>query len=183
MSDLQSVVERFEIEALRGEFTDAIMMRDYDRFASLFTLDGAWRIPYVDVELVGREEIRAGIEQMQGLWEFFVQISHPGTITLEGDAAVGRAYVSEIGQKRDGTSELNYSLYHDRYKRTPDGWKFARARLRGEIRRHLSPDRLRAARRGPRPLIRMRSQWPGPLRSLKQALRGSIGPRSRSCHR
>jgi hypothetical protein len=28
---------RVEIEALRGEFTDAVMMSDYDRVASLFT--------------------------------------------------------------------------------------------------------------------------------------------------
>jgi hypothetical protein len=25
---------------------------------------------------------------------------------------------------RDGSSHLNYSVYHDRYRRTPDGWKF-----------------------------------------------------------
>jgi hypothetical protein len=24
-----------------------------------------------------------------------------------------------------GGSHLNYSAYHDRYQRTPDGWKFA----------------------------------------------------------
>ena len=33
MSDLQAIADRFEIEALRGEFTDAVMMRDYDRLA------------------------------------------------------------------------------------------------------------------------------------------------------
>ena len=125
MSDLQAIADRFEIEALRGEFTDALMMRDYDRFASLFTQDGAWRIPYINVELVGREAIRAGIERMQGLWDYFVQTVHPGTIQLEGDTAVGRAYISEFGRMRDGRSELNYSVYHDRYQRTPDGWKFA----------------------------------------------------------
>lgn len=43
MSDVKAIADRFEIEALRGEFTDAGMMRDYDRFASLFTRDGAWR--------------------------------------------------------------------------------------------------------------------------------------------
>ena len=37
MSDLQAIADRFEI--------DALMMGDYDRFASLFTQDGAWRIP------------------------------------------------------------------------------------------------------------------------------------------
>ena len=25
----------------------------------------------------------------------------------------------------DGGSHLNYAVYHDRYERTPDGWKFA----------------------------------------------------------
>ena len=63
MSDFQAIADRVEIEALWGEFTDAEMMDDYDRFASLFTPDGG--------------------------------------------------------------SHLNYSVYHDRYQRTPDGWKFA----------------------------------------------------------
>jgi hypothetical protein len=45
MSDLQAIADRFQIEVLRGEFTDASMMRDWDRCASLFTHDGAWRIP------------------------------------------------------------------------------------------------------------------------------------------
>jgi ketosteroid isomerase-like protein len=124
MSDIQAVVDRFEIEALRGEFTDAGMMRDYDRLASLFIEDGVWRIPDVNVEFASRAEIRAGIERLQGLWEFFVQTTHPGAIELRGDTAVGRAYISEFGRMRDGTSHLNYAIYHDRYQRTADGWKF-----------------------------------------------------------
>ena len=124
MSDLEAIADRFEIEALRGEFTDAAMMRDYDRFASLFTEDGAWRIPYVSVEFVSREEIRAGIERLQGHWDYFVQTTHPGTIEVAGDTAVGRAYVAEFGRFRDGRSQLHYSVYHDRYQRTPDGWRF-----------------------------------------------------------
>jgi hypothetical protein len=61
---------------------------------------------------------------MQGLWEYFVQTAHPGTIQLEGDTALGRAYISELMHGRDGSSHLNYSVYHDRYRRTPDGWRF-----------------------------------------------------------
>jgi ketosteroid isomerase-like protein len=124
MSDFQALADRVEIEALRGEFTDASMMLDYDRFASLFTEDGAWRMPHINEELIGREEIRAGIERLRGLWDYFVQTVHPGTIQLAGDTAVGRSYVSEFGHLRDGTSVLNYSVYHDRYQRTRDGWKF-----------------------------------------------------------
>jgi ketosteroid isomerase-like protein len=124
MSDFRSIVDRFEIEALRGEFTDAGTMRDYDRFASLFTADGVWRIPDADVEFVSRAEIRAGIERLQGAWDYFVQTTHPGTIQLDGDTAVGRAYVAELGRMRDGSSHRNHSVYHDRYRRTPDGWRF-----------------------------------------------------------
>src|ERR1700689_1403306 len=65
MSDLQAIVDRVEIDALRGEFTDAAMMRDRARLASLFTADGALRMPNVPAELVGRAEIRAGGERLQ----------------------------------------------------------------------------------------------------------------------
>jgi ketosteroid isomerase-like protein len=125
MSDFQSIVDRVEIEALRGEFTDAVMMRDYDRLVSLFTEDGVVRILHINVEAVGREQLRAGSERQQGLFDYFVQTTHPGTIQLHGDTAVGRAYISELIHLRDGGSHLNYGVYHDRYQRTSDGWKFA----------------------------------------------------------
>ena len=124
MSDFQAIADRVEIEALRGEFSDAAMMRDRGRMASLFTPDGALRMPNIPTELVGREEIRAGGERLQAQWDFFVQTTHPGTIQLDGDAASGRAYIQELIRLRNGHSEVNYAIYHDRYRRTPDGWKF-----------------------------------------------------------
>jgi ketosteroid isomerase-like protein len=124
MSDFQAIADRVEIEALRGEFTDAAMMRDRARLASLFTHDGALRMPNIPAELVGREEIRAGGERLQDQWDFFVQTTHPGTIQLDGDTASGRAYIQELVRARDGRQGLNYAIYHDRYRRTPDGWKF-----------------------------------------------------------
>jgi ketosteroid isomerase-like protein len=124
MGDIQIIADRVEIEALRGEYTDAVMMHDYDRLASLFTEDGAVRIPHADAEAVRRDEIRAGIEKLQGLLEYFVQTTHPGTIQLHGDTAIGRVYMSELIRMRDGASQLNYAIYHDRYRRTNDGWKF-----------------------------------------------------------
>jgi ketosteroid isomerase-like protein len=124
MTDYQAIADRVEIEALRGEFTDAAMMRDRPRLASLFTEDGVLRMPIVPVEFVGREEIRAGGERLQSLHEFFVQTTHPGTIQLEGDTATGRAYIQEIGRAVDGRQGLNFAIYHDRYRRTAEGWRF-----------------------------------------------------------
>lgn len=124
MSDLEAIADRVEIEALRGEFTDAAMMRDYDRLTLLFTPDGTLRIPYADIELAGREEIRAWGKRVPAVVDYFVQTTHPGTIRLDGDTASGRAYVCELIRLGDGSSHLNYAIYHDRYQRTSDGWNF-----------------------------------------------------------
>jgi uncharacterized protein (TIGR02246 family) len=123
MNDFPAIADRFEIESLRGEFADAALMHDYDRFAALFTDDAQWRIAGA-AEFAGRTEIRAGIERLQDVWDYFMQTTHPGTIRLDGDTATGRAYVAEFGRLRDGSSHQNYALYHDRYRRTTDGWKF-----------------------------------------------------------
>ena len=56
--------------------------------------------------------------------EYLVQTTHPGFIHLDGDTASGRTYIQEIIHLRDGSSHLNYAIYHDRYQRTGDGWKF-----------------------------------------------------------
>ena len=125
MSDFQAIADRVEIEALRGEFTDAAMMHDRARLASLFTPDGVLRMPNIPAELAGREEIRAGGERLQAQWEFFVQTTHPGMIQLDGDTAAGRAYIQELVRTRDGRQDLNYAIYHDRYQRTAEGWKFS----------------------------------------------------------
>jgi len=125
MSDFQNIADRVEIEALRAEFSDAAMMRDRARLASLFTPDGALRMPNIPVEQIGREEIRAGGERLQAQWDFFVQNTHPGVIELDGDTATGRAYIQEVARALDGRQGLNFAIYHDRYQRTAEGWKFA----------------------------------------------------------
>ncbi|MGH3305358.1 MAG: nuclear transport factor 2 family protein [Streptosporangiaceae bacterium] len=124
MSDFRAVADRVEIEALRGEFTDAVMMRDYDPVGSLSTPDGALRMPNVPVELTGREEIRVWGERVPDLVDYFVQTTHLGVSRLDGDTASGRAYMSELLRMRDGPTEVNYAICHDHYRRTPDGWKF-----------------------------------------------------------
>ncbi|HEY2791055.1 MAG TPA: nuclear transport factor 2 family protein [Micromonosporaceae bacterium] len=125
MNDFQAIADRVQIEALSGEFTDAAMMRDRPRMAALFTPDGALRMPNVPVDLVGREQIRAIGEQLQAQWDVFVQTTHPGTIRIDGDEATGRAYIQELVRTRNGHEGQNFAIYHDRFRRTEDGWRFA----------------------------------------------------------
>lgn len=124
MNDFQAIADRVEIGALAAEFTDAGMTHDYDRLASLFAEDGVLRIPAAGIEFASRAEIRRGIELARQHWEYFLQTAHPGPIHVDGDTATGRTYIVEFGNLRDGSSHLNQSVYHDRYRRTADGWKF-----------------------------------------------------------
>ena len=123
-SNLHDIADRVEIEALRGEFTDAAMMRDYDRLASLFTPDGALRMPNIPADLDGQDQIRAWGARVPEFVDFLVQTTHPGTIQLNGDTASGRTYLQEIGRARDGRQGMNFAIYHDHYRRTDEGWKF-----------------------------------------------------------
>jgi ketosteroid isomerase-like protein len=125
MTDFQAIADRVEIEALRAEFTDAVMMRDRARLASLFTPDGVLRMPDAGVEMTGPEEILAVGERLQAQWDFFVQNTHPGTVRIDGDTATGRAFMQEILRLHDGLQGVNYAVYHDRYRRTADGWRFS----------------------------------------------------------
>ncbi|NUT38445.1 MAG: nuclear transport factor 2 family protein [Thermoactinospora sp.] len=124
MTDFQLIADRVEIEALRGEFTDAATMGDFDRLAALFTPDGALRMPNVPVDLVGHEQMRAWRERRDAFVELFVQQTHSGSIQLDGDTATGRAYMQEVIKTRDGQWHRNFAIYHDRYARTADGWRF-----------------------------------------------------------
>ena len=81
-------------------------------------------MPNIPVELAGHEEIRAFGKRVPSFVVYLVQTTHPGMIRLDSDTASGRAYIQELIRLRDGNSELNYAIYHDRYQRTPDGWKF-----------------------------------------------------------
>ena len=150
MSDFQAIADRVEIEALRGEFTDAAMMRDRARLASLFTPDGALRMPNIPAELVGREDPRRG-RAAAGPWDFFVQTTHPGTIQLDGDTATGRAYIQELARARDGRSGPELRHLPRPLPAHRRRLEVHRAGLRGQVPRHHSAGGLgaRAAGRPP----------------------------------
>jgi hypothetical protein len=40
--------------------------------------------------------------------------AHPGVISLSGDTATCRAYLSELTRIRGGASHLDYAIYDDR---------------------------------------------------------------------
>jgi ketosteroid isomerase-like protein len=124
MAERQALLDRIEIEALQWEFTDAVMTNDHDRLAGLFVPDGSVRMPDAGVEAIGREQIHRLSAARQQRFSVFVQTTHPGAIEVTGATVRGRAYLSELIMGLDGTSASNRAIYHDRYRRTAQGWRF-----------------------------------------------------------
>lgn len=121
---LAELADHLLIHELRANFTDAAMMNDHDRFVSLFTPDGSLRIPAAGVQAQGPEQLRALCTQRETNFELFVQLSHPGTVEIDGDTGHGRAVLGEIIRLRNGVSHRNWAIYHDRFARTEAGWRF-----------------------------------------------------------
>lgn len=123
--DLRLVRDRVEIDFLRAECTDATVMNDIDRLARLFTEDAIVRVPDLEIEWRGLDQIRLGFHQLTSGMEVFVQNSHPGSVDITGDTATGRVFVFELGRRADGGAVGNHAVFHDHYRRTGDGWKFS----------------------------------------------------------
>lgn len=125
MYDFRAAADRVEIDALRAEFTDAAMANDHARLASLFVADGVLSIPDAGIRAAGADQIRALGERREAGFDIFVQATHPGMVAVSGEVATGRTYVSEMIRLHDGASHRNHAVYHDRYQRTDDGWRFS----------------------------------------------------------
>ena len=106
MSDLQAIADRFEIEELRGAFTDASMMHDWDRFASLFTEDGAWQF-VADLLDAGQPLTEVALEKPPGKKGYVMKIPVKGwrpiyiKLQLGSGQVFGRSFHHSIGNRED----------------------------------------------------------------------------------
>ena len=57
-------------------------------------------------------------------FDAIVQMAHNGQVTVDGDRASGRWYISEHTQRRDGTTGLLLAYYDDTYAVVEGVWRF-----------------------------------------------------------
>lgn len=123
---IQLLKDELEIRALAEKFSDAANRKDSALFQSLWAKEAVWKIgPPINVEFKGKENMGTSVTHMLGLWDFFVQLSGPGVVTINGDKATARFYVNEIARKTDDKSgNYNLSLYEDELIKEDGRWVF-----------------------------------------------------------
>ncbi len=124
-------------ERLVVDYTHFVDFGEAARIAELFTGDGIWEAE--GVRMVGQEAIRAGFLARQGVVRRTSRhVCTNVAITMRGpDEATGLSYL--VNYRHDSTSGAAerpapaghpkyVGEYHDRFVRTPDGWRIAHRR-------------------------------------------------------
>jgi hypothetical protein len=117
------------IEQLKYRYTRCLDLKNWDEFADTLTDDVVGRYG----ESIGEEHHFTSRDELVGFMRNSLgpeiltehRVTHP-EITVDGDDATGIWYL----QDRVIAPDFNFMLigagfYHDRYRRTPDGWRIS----------------------------------------------------------
>lgn len=128
IASLQLVKDELEIRGLAEKFSDAANRKDGAAFQALWAKEAVWKIGApINMEFKGQENMGTSVTHMLGLWDFFVQLSGPGVVTINGDKATARFYVNEIARKTDDKSgNYNLSMYNDELIKENGKWVFSK---------------------------------------------------------
>jgi ketosteroid isomerase-like protein len=125
--DIRRLIAGLAVRADNGEIDD---------YVSLFTEDAVWEMPanpatgLAASSRKGRADIAQGVHERRAAG---VQGPGSGTmhgistqqIEVSGDDASGHVYYQFYGTRDGAAALLTFGQYHDRYRRTTDGWKLA----------------------------------------------------------
>ena len=124
---LQRLEDHLAIQQLAARFSDAVNERDVDAFISTWAEDGAvWEIGQpLPLRGEGRDGIRKMLNQLFIIEHYFMQMTHSGVLSLNGDHATARFVIREHGRGAN-TFYDNLAIYNDEVIRQADGWRFLR---------------------------------------------------------
>ena len=121
---------RVACESLVTAYSHAIDLGDPTAVADLFTADGVWESS--EVRMVGVDEIRRGFGRRAALDRRSAHVCTNVAITVEAeDVATGVCYFTlyrhdgPVGAVAPLAGPVIVGVYRDRFRRTPDGWRFS----------------------------------------------------------
>ena len=123
--DLERVADELAIRSLVDTFCDGVNSRDSALWGSVWDDEGA-TFCLSGIERAGKDVIVTGFVDGIAAYELLVQVAPNGRIEIDGDTAIGRWYILEIGQLRNGSLSQQVALCRDQYRRTADGWRLRR---------------------------------------------------------
>ncbi|MGI9431346.1 MAG: nuclear transport factor 2 family protein [Myxococcota bacterium] len=122
-----ATTDELEIRALVARYADAVNTRDEVAWGDTWAAHGVWELMGHAFE--GRDAVVSTWRGAMATFEFVFQQVHSGFVELDGDRAIGRWAMTEIGRTSAGDPMLMLARYEDDYVRAAEGWRFARRSL------------------------------------------------------
>ena len=127
------VIDRLAIKDLVCLYAHCVDRRDFERLQTLFTADAIQQVRHLELEYHNRDEIIAGISQIEQMFESTYHAVHNQLVLLEDDRAEGETYcvARHFNTAEDGSISC-YEMgirYQDEFLRTAEGWQFSRREL------------------------------------------------------
>ena len=124
---LQEISDRLELQDLCVRYSTSVDRKDWALYESLFTPDAI--IDYTAVGGVrgGPHEVAEWLAATMPTFPAYQHLVSNVELSIDGDAATGRAMLfNPMGcRTRDGVQVALIGLwYNDKFRRTPDGWRF-----------------------------------------------------------
>jgi hypothetical protein len=121
--------DHWEIVAVQNRYGEACDRRNWDLFDDVFTTDAVTEYGAPPVE--GRHERVASIRSHLGGCGATQHLLGNYEARVDGDTAEASCYVRAFhtGADRPELTYEMFGMYHDRLRRTPDGWRISYRRL------------------------------------------------------
>lgn len=118
-----------DVRRLAGAYSHAVMRRDAEAAAAVYTEDGILSAFY-GPDIVGRAAVAQALKVSLAPMDFIVQSCTAEVIEVEGDRARSSWSVVEW-YRYTGKPELGccFGVYEDTLVRTTEGWRFTRRRF------------------------------------------------------
>jgi hypothetical protein len=135
VDDLARLLIERACERLVVDYARFVDFGEASHIADLFTADGVWESG--DLRMVGRDAIRAGFARREAVARRVSRhvCTNVAVDVIGADDARGLSYlINYRHDRRDGEDAAApapsghpkfVGEYHDRFVRTPDGWRFA----------------------------------------------------------
>jgi len=136
---MNALADRMQIRELIDSYSNMVTRRDLAGLPDLFAEDCTWRTRGTNRrDFEGRDAVIAAIRGVVDSYPVIFQTPHAPHIALDGDTASGSGLINELLRIDDEKGRMGYAIYHDRFVRIGEGWKFSERVFRGYYRENIA---------------------------------------------
>ena len=117
-------LDELAIRDLVARYIDAVNRYHKDDWAATWSDSATWNL--MGMEVSGRKAIVELWTNAMAGFEFAIMMLNSGTVTVDGETATGRWYLTEHLKTVEGDTNITLGVYDDEYRREDGAWLFAR---------------------------------------------------------